>query len=210
MSVQKGKAKKDAKHKLFLDAARRIFARKGFEATNVTDIIAEVNSGQGTFYYHFKDKNAIFDELMTGFINELLAVLAENDVNDAGQLALASRELSIRNAARLAEVFVNNKDIAQLFFRESRYIGCEGMKRIDDFYALLYSQVESSLKMGIGESSIRDDIDTAIAARCIIGATEKVIYEALRCGENIDIKHVAEQIVDFQMKGIVNNIRSQR
>lgn len=203
MSVQKGKAKKEAKHRMFLDAARRIFAKKGFQAANVTDIINEVNSGQGTFYYHFKDKNAIFDELMTGFIDELLAALAENEESDAGRLSMASRDLSIRNAIRLAEVFRNNIDLAELFFRESRYVGCEGMKRIDAFYALLYSQVENGLRMGIEDGTLRDDIEPPVVARCIVGGTEKVIYETICNGGETDIETVAAQIVDFQMKGIM-------
>jgi len=70
MSVQKVENKKELKRKAFLEAARKIFSEKGFQSANVTDIVSEVKSGQGTFYYHFKDKQAIFDELMIGFIEK--------------------------------------------------------------------------------------------------------------------------------------------
>ena len=53
MSVQKSEDKKAAKRQLFLDAATRIFSERGFQETKVVDIVKEVNSGQGTFYYHF-------------------------------------------------------------------------------------------------------------------------------------------------------------
>jgi len=63
MSVQERNGKKAAKHQQFLDAATRIFSERGFQETKVLDIVNEVKSGQGTFYYHFKDKQDIFTSL---------------------------------------------------------------------------------------------------------------------------------------------------
>ncbi len=195
--------KKSAKRQKFLDAARRIFSDKGFQATNVTDIVSEVKSGQGTFYYHFKDKQAIFDELMLEFLGRLAQVVADNDIRDAGRLALSHREPAIDNARRIAGVFFDNIDTARLFFRESRYVGGEAMERINQYYELLYAQIEDGIRQGLQEGSVRTGTDPFIASRCYVGATEKVIYEILRTGRPVDINKIAEQIVDFQSIGIL-------
>ena len=115
MSVQKCESKKELKRKAFLEAARKVFSEKGFQTAKVTDIVAEVKSGQGTFYYHFKDKQAIFDELMIGFVDKLQNVLVENELRAAGRLALAHRGLAIENARRIAGVYMDNMDLATLF-----------------------------------------------------------------------------------------------
>lgn len=203
MSVQKVERKKDQKHRAFLEAATRIFSEKGFQAANVTDIVSEVKSGQGTFYYHFKDKQAIFDELMVGFIDQLLTVLAENEMRAAGRLALAHRDLAIENARRIAAVYIDNMDLATLFFRESRYVGGTAMQRIEQLYTLIYAQIEAGLTEGKALGLVREDLDPRIAARCFAGAAECAIQRELRSGGPHDLDHIAAQIVDFQSLGVL-------
>ena len=159
MSVQNGEDKKTQKRKAFLDAARKIFAQKGYQATNVTDIVSEVKSGQGTFYYHFRDKQAIFDELMTGFIEKLMRILVENDNRAGNRLAMADRSLALRNARAIAAAYIENKDLAELFFRESKYIGGDAMSYIGNFYRLMYAQVENGLRDGVANGLLRPEID---------------------------------------------------
>jgi AcrR family transcriptional regulator len=203
MSVQNGANKKDQKRKAFLEAARKIFSEKGFQSANVTDIVSEVRSGQGTFYYHFKDKQAIFDELMIGFVDKLLTALAENQARSAGRLALANRELAIENARRIAAVYMENMDLATLFFRESRYVGGTAMQRIEQLYTIIFSQIEAGLAEGQALGLVRADLDPRIAARCFAGAAECVIQQELRADGPRDLDHIATQIVDFQSLGVL-------
>ncbi len=46
-----------------LDAGRRVFARIGFEATTVRDIIRETDLAAGTFYNYFKSKEEVFQAI---------------------------------------------------------------------------------------------------------------------------------------------------
>jgi AcrR family transcriptional regulator len=47
-----------------LDAAERLFAIRGYDATTVKDIISAVSIAKGTFYYHFKSKEDVLDGLV--------------------------------------------------------------------------------------------------------------------------------------------------
>jgi AcrR family transcriptional regulator len=205
MSVQRLEDRKLVKRGLFLEAARKIFARKGFAGTNVSDIVAEVSSGQGTFYYHFKDKQAIFDELMIGFVEQLVRTVIENGSSSIGKPALADRALAIENARNIASVFLNNRDIARLFFLESKYLGGEAATCIEQLYTLFYSQIEQGFEEGKSLGLVRPELDSKIAARCFIGATERVIFEAVKSEKPVeDIGLLVEQIVDFQSVGILS------
>lgn len=46
-----------------LDAARRLFAEKGYEKTSVQDIISATGLSKGAVYHHFRSKEAILDRL---------------------------------------------------------------------------------------------------------------------------------------------------
>ncbi len=51
---------KAANRRAILEAGRRVFARNGFEATTVRDIIRETELASGTFYNYFKSKEEVF------------------------------------------------------------------------------------------------------------------------------------------------------
>ena len=51
-------------HEALLRAAAKIFAERGFEATQTPDIAAEAGVSTGAFYRHFDDKRHAFVELL--------------------------------------------------------------------------------------------------------------------------------------------------
>jgi AcrR family transcriptional regulator len=67
----KGQARKAA----LLDAARRVFEKRGFLDTRVADIVAEARVAQGTFYTYFDSKDAVFQAVATGVVGEMLVAL---------------------------------------------------------------------------------------------------------------------------------------
>ena len=60
-----------------LDAARSLFAEKGFNLTSIDDITKRADVGKGTFYYHFSNREEIIEALVTRMLDELLAVMEE-------------------------------------------------------------------------------------------------------------------------------------
>ena len=54
-----------------LAAARRVFARKGYEAATVSEIVAEAGVAQGTFYLYFPSKRAAVVQLADEFHRRL-------------------------------------------------------------------------------------------------------------------------------------------
>lgn len=50
--------------KEILDAAKRVFLRKGFADTVMEDIIVETSLSRGGVYYHYKNKVEILHDLM--------------------------------------------------------------------------------------------------------------------------------------------------
>lgn len=65
-------------------AAQELFLTKGFEETAVSDIVAKVGVAQGLFYYYFKSKDEILDEVVGRFAELYFSVL--NNLNNDDQL----------------------------------------------------------------------------------------------------------------------------
>jgi len=72
-----------------LDAASRVFRRKGLHATGMRDIAAELGMAVGNLYYYFKDKE------------ELLAFVQEDTLAGLLEMAARTRQGDLRADARL-------------------------------------------------------------------------------------------------------------
>ena len=83
-----------------LDAALRLFSRRGYRATTVRDIADEAKVSTGNVYHHFPDKETIFRTLLDEFsaITETKrypftrALLSGRFPDDIEQLGQAARE----------------------------------------------------------------------------------------------------------------------
>ena len=56
----------DTKQKI-LEVSLDLFSQEGFSAVSIRDICAQVKIKESSVYYHFKNKQAIFDELICRF-----------------------------------------------------------------------------------------------------------------------------------------------
>jgi AcrR family transcriptional regulator len=54
----------DERRNELLDAALELFSKKSYQYTTISDIVKKVGVSQGTFYYYFKSKEEIADELI--------------------------------------------------------------------------------------------------------------------------------------------------
>ena len=96
-------ARAEQSRRQVLDAALRLFSRRGYRATTVRDIADEAGVSTGNVYHHFEDKEQIFRTLVDEFMAIAdskrypftRALASAKFPDNLEQLALAARE-SIR------------------------------------------------------------------------------------------------------------------
>lgn len=62
-----------------LDMALDLFSKKGFSAVSIRDICTRVKIKESSIYYHFKNKQAILDELVCQFQDKATSMMAMFD-----------------------------------------------------------------------------------------------------------------------------------
>ena len=92
-----------------LGAAKTVFAVKGLEATNVTEIIEKSGLAAGTFYKYFESKNAIFGALSEQIAEQIAVILEQAWKSEEDP------EAYIRAITRLLSIFFE-QDTAALGF----------------------------------------------------------------------------------------------
>ncbi|MDX6671084.1 MAG: hypothetical protein QOI91_1447 [Solirubrobacteraceae bacterium] len=91
-----------------LDAAARLFARRGYHGASVEEIAAEAGLTKGAVYYNFDGKEGLFLALLDRHVEERIALLAE--LRDSGPNALAE------GARRMSRSLRRDRDWGLLFF----------------------------------------------------------------------------------------------
>ena len=76
----------DARRALILEAARRLFATKGFHETSISDIARAAGVAVGTVYLHFPDKLSVQIGVVNARKEELAAIMDEQRSKATGDL----------------------------------------------------------------------------------------------------------------------------
>lgn len=137
--------------KEILDAAKRVFLRKGFADTVMEDIITETSLSRGGVYYHYKNKVEILHDLMREGIAYRVEKINEFIVDHSGELdtnAVAQMIIDkMLDESDLMSVYViylqakkNNQELRNLFpilveeSLKAAYTGIKGAKESDCIY----------------------------------------------------------------------------
>ncbi|MEM6534171.1 MAG: TetR/AcrR family transcriptional regulator [Pseudomonadota bacterium] len=134
---------KAANRRAILDAARRVFARIGYEATNIRDIVRETHLASGTFYNYFKSKEEVFEALSADSIARFRPLL--QSVKEQA----ADLETYVRSAYRAYFTFLAS---------ENDHAISEGAPHV----ALIGVRVDTPEMATISEE-IRTDLEDALA-----------------------------------------------
>lgn len=66
---------KEERRKEFMEIAKEFFIEKGFYETKISDLVKAAKVAQGTFYYHFKTKEAILLAILEEIVLEMGAFI---------------------------------------------------------------------------------------------------------------------------------------
>ena len=158
----------EGKQGQILQAAVRVFAAQGYEATRVGDIATDAGVAYGLVYHYFGSKEAVLDAVFREAWGRLLAALAQAE--QTGETAPEQLELVVKIVLR---TWRDDPDLVRLLVREvtrSAHIQDE-LDQIGQAFATLQRIVER----GQSEGTLRADVDARLAAWMLYGALEEVL-----------------------------------
>ena len=181
---------RDIRRNNLLDAASRIFARQGYEATSVEDIAFEAGIGKPTVYRYFPSKQVLFEAVFGQALDDLEIRL------DAALLQDGSLE------DRLMRLITEIVPTFRTHFGSIRNIN-EGETSKRRLFRQRRSQIEQRLR-GVIESGQRlgevRPMDAGVAAKLLIG----MMWSGVSADHLSDVE-VAEAVIGIVLNGIAQN-----
>ena len=195
--ADKSSAVEDKRRQL-LDAAVRVFARKGFHASRVGDIAEEAGVAHGLLYHYFKSKDevlqAVFHENWSLLVARIASV-EETDEPAADQLRHISA-IVLRTWLHLPDVV---RVVIQEFGRSP-----ELAERIGEL-ALPIDALQRVIARGVETGEFRKDIDPTFAATVVYGSIDELltgwVLGRLPSSEE-DVAKAEQTLVEVTLRGL--------
>ncbi|MBI2393113.1 MAG: TetR/AcrR family transcriptional regulator [Deltaproteobacteria bacterium] len=193
------RAREGDKRERILRAATRVFARKGFYATKVSEVAKAAGVADGTIYLYFKNKDDLLVSLFEDRIMLLLAALeralAERPTPEERLRCVIEMQLGLLEGERdLAEVITVN-------LRQSTRL----MKQYAAPKFMLYlDAIARVVAEGQKAGAFRTDVSPHLMARTIFGALDGIIMTwALGKAEPGGLSRASTQVADVLLAGLL-------
>jgi TetR/AcrR family transcriptional regulator, fatty acid metabolism regulator protein len=165
--VERTSAVEDKRRQL-LDAAVRVFARKGFHASRVGDIAEEAGVAHGLLYHYFKSKDQVLEAVFHENWSVLLARIAsveETDEPAADQL----RHI----AAIVLRTWLHLPDVVRVVIQEFGR-SPELAERLAELTQPI-DAIQRVITRGIERGEFRQDVDPRFAAAVVYGSIDELL-----------------------------------
>ncbi|MDI6618314.1 MAG: TetR/AcrR family transcriptional regulator [Clostridiales bacterium] len=176
-SSERKEKEKEIRRKDIIDAAERVFFRKGYNNSTMDDVAKEAEYSKRTVYVYFNSKEQIYFEIMIRGYRFLMEMIEDSLQKNKAHTAIEE----IRQMALTLYQFSNNYPEYFDAIMEYENNALDFQKNVPDHskeecYALgeqILGYLTNALKKGIAEGSIRSNLNVEITAlalwACIIG-----------------------------------------
>jgi len=184
----------DARRREILEAASRVFRRKGFAATGMRDIAAELGCTAGNLYYYFGSKE------------ELLAFCQETTLDELLSEAEQIQRLSIPSGEKLSRLLVahvrclNESYPGSLAHLEIETLGATRRAPLIDKRRRYERTISSWIEAGIAAGELVTD-DPSLATRALLGAVNWTVKWFSPQGER-SASEVGESFAGLFLNGL--------
>lgn len=192
---------KAANRKAILEAARGVFARIGYDATTVRDIIRETELAAGTFYNYFKSKEEVFEAISDDSVRRFRPLLEK--VREEA----ATFEDYIRGAYRAYFQFLSNEN-DEAIKGGAPHIALIGVRvdtpEMQTIFEEIRMDVESVVRGGDAEG-----IDTEYLTAAAVGIARELGDHMLQ-RRPIDVDYATEFATAMALSGVAATPKTTR
>ena len=189
------------KRRIILDAAVKVFARRGFTQCRVSDIADEAGVAYGLLYHYFRSKDEVLDTLFLERWAVMLDLIGQVDRREDA----SARDKLHAVAAFIIDSYRHDPDLMKVIIVEvTRAANSFGRTHLDDIRRA-YDGIARIVAAGQASGELRAEVTPAFAAMAFYGAIEQVltgwIFETLPVGA-AEMEQAKDLVVDTIVGGL--------
>ena len=189
--------RKEARRAAILAAARKIFARDGYEKAKVTEIAAEVGVVEGTVFHYFGSKRKLVQSAIVEFYQEI----SQRQEEALAQVDGAGNKLRTLIRQHL-QVMVENADFCAVLLKEARNVQDDlnaDVQASNRGYTAVLKDIHQE---GVAQGEFCPDVPWWLLRNTIYGAIEHIVWQHLLENREIDLDETCEQLSNLVYRGL--------
>ncbi len=186
--------------KIIVDAALKVFSRKGYADTRMADIAREADMSYGLVYHYFENKEKLFDAIVeewwTGFYNEL---------EELQKRPVPTEEKLVEIIRYILSVYGSKPNQISIFVTEvSRGFVYHAHTKGRDKFNRLFTLCQEIILEGQAKGVLRSDIQAHYLAYVFLGSIDTFLSVMILGNETLTLgreKRIIEGITQIFLHG---------
>lgn len=180
-----------------LDAARRVFVTRGYQAAAIADIARLAGISDGLVYRYYESKRRLLDAVLAAFFQRILNVLEPAVAAEQGFDAKLRALIHAHLKTLLAE-----PGLCRLFIGEVRgaaeFADSEAQSLNRRYSAVFLNIIKDAQRRG----ELREDLDAALLRDLVFGGVEHLAWRAMSARGRARIAADADKLADLVLDGV--------
>jgi AcrR family transcriptional regulator len=156
------------KRRLILQAAVRVFARKGYHTCRVGDIAEEAGVAHGLLYHYFRSKDDVLESVFRETWADIVGAARRVEQTDE-----PARDRLTGIAKILLRAWKRDPDLVRVVVREG--LRSPDLQRLVAEIRQAFEAIERIVVRGQEEGEFRADVDARLASVVFYGALEEIL-----------------------------------
>lgn len=186
-----------------LENARDVFAKHGYHAAKIDDIVAAAGIARGTFYSYFEDKRAIFDEIIDQTFARIGQSIVRVDTDDPNR---SVGEQVRQNIRAIVHALMGDRGTTKILLSDAVGLDPELDRKLMSFYEGVGQMLESSLTDG-QERGIVAPGDVRMFSIMTLGALKEIMYQVTMRDLGYPEDRIVEELYGFLCAGYLRSAR---
>jgi len=180
-----------------IEAAVRVFARKGYYNSRVSDIAREAGIAAGTIYLYFKTKDDILVTLFRDKMADFVGVLRKAIAGEADAASKIRRLVSLH--FRILEESPDLAEVVQVELRQGqKFFRGASSQEIGAYFALIGSVLEE----GVAEGRFRSGLPVKVATKILFGAMYQMATSWVLGKRGYRLVDTADAVAEIFLQGV--------
>ncbi len=188
---------------LILDAAERVFQRRGVSRTSLQEIALEAELTRGAIYWHFENKADVFDAMMQRVTLPMTASLASEALADGADPLLRLRQ----NVDHAFHQTVHDPQVRRVF-----EIASHKVEYVDELQSMhdrhlaeragCMSDLQGLLAQAVHAGQLHSAVQPAVATVGLHALLDGLMHNWLLDPQAFDLESVGAQALDTYLAGL--------
>lgn len=187
--------------KKLLKSARDVFLENGFHKTTISQIIKHAETGYGTAYVYFKNKDELLIVLMEDVMNRFYQIAERSFFPKTKKEAHGMIQNQVRAFLQLAK---EEKNMLQVM-KEAIGASIDVRNKWNEIRERFVSHIMQDIAYSQENGLARNELNKEIVARGWFSMNEMFLWEIVRNEKKIDVEEIVYTLTEMYTAGLYKN-----